>query len=151
MEDLTVLAERLLTKRAITPEGCWVTTSGTKTYTLVNDGGRMRSAHRIMYQVTNGPIPDGMNVCHHCDNPPCWNPDHLFAGTDRDNQVDMVRKGRHFLHGRKLCRQGLHRRIPENLYTDKRGIAWCRECMRMRQRRKRARQREANQTFSGAR
>jgi hypothetical protein len=50
--------------------------------------------HRVSYQEFIGPIPDGLNVLHHCDNPPCANPDHLFTGTQKDNAADMVAKGR---------------------------------------------------------
>lgn len=51
-------------------------------------------AHRVAWELTNGPIPDGMHVLHRCDNPGCVNPGHLFLGTQRDNNADRDAKGR---------------------------------------------------------
>jgi hypothetical protein len=52
-------------------------------------------AHRASWIIHRGEIPDGLFVCHHCDNPICSNPRHLFLGNNKDNQADSKRKGRH--------------------------------------------------------
>lgn len=60
------------------------------------------SVHRVVYEMLVGPIPPGMCVCHHCDNPICVRPVHMFTGTQGDNVIDCLTKGRHVtprLHG----------------------------------------------------
>lgn len=74
--------------------GCWEFEIASNSKTVIYGTYKGKRAHRVSWEMVNGPIPEGMIICHKCDNPPCVNPDHLFVGTHRDNFNDMVSKNR---------------------------------------------------------
>ena len=77
---------------------CWLWTASVdhKGYGQINDGkGRIRKSHQIVLEIALGrPLASGEWALHRCDNPPCCNPDHLYAGTPLDNYRDMTERGR---------------------------------------------------------
>ena len=83
--------------RVLKSSGCWIWAGPKRRpggYGLFWTGERRERSHRMSFRLSVGPIPEGLNVCHHCDNPSCVRPDHLFIGTHRDNVLDKHRKGR---------------------------------------------------------
>lgn len=100
----------LFWKKVNKTDGCWEWTAGLTgegygkfSLTLPRPVGltskqktpqRVYVASRYSWEITNGPIPDGLFVCHKCDNPKCVRPDHLFLGDQKDNRVDAANKKR---------------------------------------------------------
>lgn len=78
------------------PDDCWLWLGGrtSKGYGGFSQSGKDTAAHRTAWERQNGPIPEGMDVLHKCDNPPCCNPRHLFLGTNSANMADRNAKGR---------------------------------------------------------
>jgi hypothetical protein len=114
--------------------GCWVWQFGTHDYGYGKgkyrgpDGVlRTRRMHRLAYEEWIGPVPDGLFVCHTCDNPPCCNPDHLFAGTQVDNMQDMIEKHGHPESQKTHCPYD-HPYSGYNLMEDDKGHRRCRTC-----------------------
>jgi len=128
------------------PDECWIWL-GAKTH---NGNGRIHCsgtnsgtmlAHRYSYLINVGLIPEGIYVCHHCDNPPCVNPTHLFLGTHTDNMRDAIGKGRFVdpINGiinraKTHCRNG-HEYNLKNTYIWK-NMRHCRTCGRDRMRKR---------------
>ena len=111
---------------------CWVWTAATNSrgYGLIAyEGGTL--AHRLAYLLEHGAIPDGLFVCHTCDNPPCVRPAHLYAGTRSDNAADILRQGRwgpgEQMRARTHCPSG-HAYDEANTYRYSTGHRRCRAC-----------------------
>ncbi len=92
-----VLWNRVFKQTLFDLDGCWVWLGAIakKTrYGVINWRGKVKLVHRVAFEFWCGPVLEGLDVLHHCDNRPCCRPDHLFTGTNQDNIDDMVAKGR---------------------------------------------------------
>lgn len=124
------LEERLKSMATVNPKsGCWEWQGYKRNgygRTIIGsrkDGTRKSvAAHRIAYEVWNGEIPEGYEVCHKCDNPSCINPDHLFVGTRQDNIDDRERKGRNVV---KIGEEQARSKLTKKTVKDAR---WERAC-----------------------
>ncbi len=110
--------------------GCWLWDAGVDKdgYGKIQVTGKSWRAHRYMYFLEHGSLPDDLMVCHTCDVPACINPVHLFLGTGKDNLQDMAKKGKYRNNPdmREFCLNG-HVRTEENIYLY-RGKRLCRVC-----------------------
>ena len=102
------IQERFDSKYIKDSSGCWLwqACKDRDGYGQLQVAGRSIGAHRVSWELTNGPIPEGLYVCHHCDITNCVNPDHLFIGTNTDNMRDKVNKGRDFNLNKQTCIRG---------------------------------------------
>lgn len=89
------LAERFWVAK-VDIDDCWIWRGAHTSYGygVIKMRDKTLYAHRVMWELTYGPIPDYLCVLHHCDNPPCVRPDHLFLGTRKNNAFDCIQKKR---------------------------------------------------------
>lgn len=135
------LQERFAEKVVPCPTtGCFLWDGATRSgygriYTGNNENGNPKpeQANRVAYELSFGSIPEGMEVCHSCDNPSCVNPLHLFLGTHKDNMDDRDRKGRTIAgqSNKTHCPRG-HEYAGDNVYIHN-GSRKCKACSAIRQ------------------
>jgi hypothetical protein len=156
ISDLVFKEELFYSKINKNPEGCWEWMGGKSAArkrknrggyfleygkfhvnVILPDGKKRKKtieAHRLMWIMLNGEIRKNMYVCHHCDNPKCVRPDHLYEESQRQNMLDCVSRGRHAMSRKTHCPNG-HEYSSENTsiyrredgYTERRCITCRRE------------------------
>lgn len=123
MKFTTGSIEWMLARVSFVPEsGCWLWTSvwNQRGYGKFSSGGEYVMAHRRMWELSVGKIPDGMLLCHKCDTPACVNPGHLFVGTQKENIRDAIKKGRFTQYAKPETMAKITRTQVEEIRADTR-------------------------------
>lgn len=133
--------ERFMDKVSPEPNtGCWLWLGarGSNGYGTFKIGGVQTTAHRASLILHGVSVPPKQMACHRCDNPPCVNPDHLFAASQSENMMDARRKGRitDYNSAKTKCIRG-HEFSGANLISHHSGGRGCRECKRANDRKRR--------------
>ncbi len=89
----------------------WVGYKDKNGYGSISINNYPNKTHRYVWEIMYGYIPEGMCVCHSCDNPPCCNPKHLWLGTVGENTRDMINKGRKVV---KYGEENHHHKLLKN-------------------------------------
>jgi hypothetical protein len=136
-----LILRRMAARARVTAAGCWEWTGFIlpNGYAEVSFRSRGVRVHRLMYTISRGPIPAGMDVLHSCDNPICFNPTHLSVGVDKQNSSESIARGRRNTARKPLggwfpkpenrthCIRG-HELVGGNLYMTPNGRRQCRAC-----------------------
>lgn len=145
-------ADQFATKLIQRSSGCLEWTGGTNDddYGVIYVEGKSVKTHRFAWELAHGPIPPGLNVLHHCDDPPCCQTDptpgypegHLFLGTEADNMADKISKGRqrNGRESRTHCPAN-HAYTEANTYVTPDGRRDCRICRKAASERAKAKKR----------
>lgn len=130
----------IMSRRRITANGCWEYTGkvGPRGYAGISFRKKRVRIHRLVYRIVKGPFPRDYDVMHLCDNPPCFNPDHLRAGTTQENVRDCLSKNRQFSQRKTHCPRG-HAYADNAAWSKRPSGVWraCAICHRAKCRRQR--------------